>query len=75
MSTHLSKTVILQSHDGTNGGTEEIEGTNGRDIRNGEKEWKNRMDSGGLREVWDCFLLAIVVSMILIEHICCNFDH
>ena len=34
----------------------------------------NRNYCDGLRESWDCFLLEIIVSIILIDGIFCNFD-
>ena len=75
MSTHRLATVPLVSRNQMNGGTEEKEGRNGRDRRKRYKECTNRKERDGFHDSWDCFLLAIIVSIILIDRIFCNFDH
>ena len=37
-------------------------------------EWTNWKERGGFFDGWDCFLLEIIVSMIIIDRIFCNFD-
>ena len=68
---HRSVTVPVALRNSTNRGTGEKEGINGRKI---EMEWINRKDCCGFCDGWDFFLLAIIVPIILINIICCNFD-
>ena len=61
--------VLLASHNPMNGGTEYNKGINGMERRKIDKEWKNQKECGGFCDSWDCFLLAIIVSIILIDGI------
>ena len=62
MCTHRSTTVPLASHNPINGGNENKEGRNGREIRKRGREWTNRKDCGGFGDGWDYFLSAKIVS-------------
>ena len=74
LSTHCSVTVPVASRHPMSGGTGEKEGRNGRERRKREMEWTNRKERGGFLDGWDCFMLAIILSIFLIDRIFYNFD-
>ena len=57
-----------------NRGAEEKEGINRKNIRKREIEWTNWKEPGRFCDGWDFFLLATIVSVIIIDHMFCNFD-
>ena len=60
--THWSTTVPLASHNPINGGNENKEGRNGREIRKIGREWMIQKDYGGFGDGWDCCLLVKIIS-------------
>ena len=74
LSTHRAVTTTTASKNHMNGGTRKKKGRKVREKRKRDIKWTNKKERGEFRDSWDYFLLPMMVSIILIDRICCNFD-